>query len=260
MTAEISPPLSSATDASGARADTSGARASAQRDLDAMPASERVRGRIKASGKRFHANDNISEFIRTGEVDELQAEVEAKMCEVLTSLVIDTDSDHNTHDTAKRVAKMFLNEVFRGRYTEQPSVTEFPNVEHLNELMIVGPITIRSACSHHLCPIMGRIWIGVMPNQHSNLIGLSKYARLADWVMSRPQIQEEAVTQLANLLQDKIQPDGLALVMEADHFCMQWRGVKDVNSKMINSVMRGSFLKDPNLRREFLALVDNRSA
>ena len=155
---------------------------------------------------------------------------------------------------------MYLNEVFRGRYVAPPPVTEFPNVEHLNELMIVGPITIRSACSHHFCPIMGRIWVGVMPNQHSNLIGLSKYARLADWVMSRPQIQEEAVTQLANLLQDKIQPDGLALVMEADHFCMQWRGVKDLNSKMINSVMRGSFLKDPNLRREFLALVDNRRA
>jgi len=150
--------------------------------------------------------------------------------------------------------------VFRGRYTAQPPVTEFPNVEHLNELMIVGPITIRSACSHHLCPIMGRVWIGVMPNQHSNLIGLSKYARLADWVMSRPQIQEEAVTQLANLLQDKIQPDGLALVMEADHFCMHWRGVKDSDAKMINSVMRGSFLKDVNLRREFLALVDSRKA
>jgi GTP cyclohydrolase IA len=171
---------------------------------------------------------------------------------------IDTDNDHNTNDTAKRVAKMYLNEIFRGRYVAQPPVTEFPNVEHLNELMIVGPITIRSACSHHLCPIMGRVWIGVMPNQHSNLIGLSKYARLAEWVMSRPQIQEEAVTQLANLLQDKIQPDGLALVMEADHFCMHWRGVKDVNAKMINSVMRGSFLKDPNLRREFLALVDSR--
>ena len=155
---------------------------------------------------------------------------------------------------------MFLNEVFRGRYTAQPSVTEFPNVEHLNELMIVGPITIRSACSHHLCPIMGRVWIGVMPNQHSNLIGLSKYARLADWVMSRPQIQEEAVSQLANLLQEKIQPDGLAVVMEADHFCMQWRGVKDVDSKMINSVMRGSFLKDANLRREFLALIDSRKS
>ena len=238
--------------------EAAGAHASAQRDQETMPASERVRARIKASGKRFHANDNISEFVRTGEVEELQSEIEAKLREVLKSLVIDTESDHNTQDTAKRVAKMYLNEVFRGRYVPPPPVTEFPNVEHLNELMIVGPITIRSACSHHFCPIMGRIWVGVMPNQHSNLIGLSKYARLADWVMSRPQIQEEAVTQLANLLQDKIQPDGLALVMEADHFCMQWRGVKDLNSKMINSVMRGSFLKDPNLRREFLALVDNR--
>jgi GTP cyclohydrolase IA len=237
---------------------TTKAREEAERELAAMPASERVRARISASGKRFHANDNISEFIRDGEVSEIQDEVAAKLREVLKSLVIDTDNDHNTNDTAKRVAKMYVNEIFRGRYVAQPPVTEFPNVEHLNELMIVGPITIRSACSHHLCPIMGRVWVGIMPNQHSNLIGLSKYARLAEWVMSRPQIQEEAVTQLANLLQEKIQPDGLALVMEADHFCMHWRGVKDVDAKMINSVMRGSFLKDPNLRREFLSLVDSR--
>ena len=234
------------------------ARADAQPNLGVMPVSERVRHRIKASGKRFHANDNISEFVRDGELAELQTEIELKMREVLKSLVIDTDSDHNTQGTAKRVAKMYLNEVFRGRYVPPPPVTEFPNVEHLNELMIVGPITIRSACSHHFCPIMGRVWVGVMPNQHSNLIGLSKYARLADWVMSRPQIQEEAVSQLANLLQEKIQPDGLALVMEADHFCMHWRGVKDVDAKMINSVMRGSFLKDANLRREFLSLIDSR--
>jgi GTP cyclohydrolase I len=150
---------------------------------------------------------------------------------------------------------MYVSEVFRGRYQPPPPVTEFPNVEHLNELMIVGPITVRSACSHHLCPIIGRVWIGVMPNEHSNLIGLSKYARLADWVMSRPQIQEEAVARLADLLQQKMQPDGLAIVMEADHFCMHWRGVKDSDSRMINSVMRGSFLKNAILRREFLALL-----
>ena len=101
------------------------ARAAAERDLASMPASERVRTRIKTAGRRFHANDNISEFIREGEATELQAEVEAKMREVLKSLVIDTESDHNTQDTAKRVAKMFLNEVFRGRYTAQPPVTEF---------------------------------------------------------------------------------------------------------------------------------------
>jgi GTP cyclohydrolase I len=225
---------------------------------EGVPVSQKIRERLKSAQRRFHANDNIADFIEPGELEALLDEVQSRMVTVLDSLVIDTESDHNTQDTARRVAKMYLNEVFKGRYVRQPAVTEFPNVEHLNELMIVGPVTVRSACSHHLCPIIGKLWIGVMPNEHSNLIGLSKYARLAEWIMSRPQIQEEAVTQVADLLQDKMQPDGLAIVMEADHFCMQWRGVRDMDSKMVNSVMRGSFLKDANLRREFLALVNNR--
>jgi GTP cyclohydrolase I len=220
-----------------------------------LPASERIRYRLVNAGCRHHANDNISAFVEDGELDELQAEVQIKMQEVLRALVIDTDSDHNTQETAKRVAKMFVREVFKGRYVPMPAVTEFPNVTRLNELMIVGPITVRSACSHHLCPIMGRVWIGLLPNEHSNLIGLSKYARICDWIMSRPQIQEEAVTMLANELQERVQPDGLAIVMEADHFCMHWRGVKDTETKMINSVMRGAFLKNSNLRREFLSLI-----
>jgi GTP cyclohydrolase I len=227
---------------------------------EGVPVSVRIRERLRAARKRFHANDNIAACVEPGELEQLLEEVSAKMSAVLESLVIDTESDHNTQDTARRVAKMYINEVFRGRYVRRPATTEFPNVEHLNELMIIGPIRVRSACSHHLCPIIGRVWIGVMPNSHSNLIGLSKYVRLTDWVMSRPQIQEEAVTQVADLLQDMIKPDGLAIVMEADHFCMHWRGVKDTESKMLNSVMRGSFLKDPNLRREFLALIPSKSA
>ena len=207
------------------------------------------------SRKRFHANDNIAAFIEPGELEKLLDEVELKMQGVLDSLVIDTEQDHNTNNTARRVAKMYLNEVFKGRYIEAPPITEFPNAEHLNELMIVGPITVRSACSHHFCLVIGQVWIGVMPNEHTNVIGLSKYARLAEWIMGRPQIQEEAVVQLADLIQSKTQPDGLAIVMEASHYCMGWRGVKDLDSKMINSVMRGVFLKDPNLRREFLALI-----
>ena len=226
--------------------------------LAALPASERIRYRLVSAKKRYHANDNISAFVEPGELEQLQAEVQEKMQEVLQALVIDTDSDHNTQETAKRVAKMFLREVFAGRYSDAPAVTEFPNAERLNELMIVGPITVRSACSHHLCPIIGKVWIGLLPNEHSNLIGLSKYARLTDWIMSRPQIQEEAVTMLANELQERVRPDGLAIVMDADHFCMHWRGVKDMESTMINSVMRGSFLKDPNLRREFLSLVHSK--
>ncbi len=222
------------------------------------PVSAKIRNRIQKARKRFNANDNIAAFMEPGDMDALLAEVADKFKGVLESLVIDTETDHNTHDTARRVAKMYVTEVFRGRYMEPPTVTEFPNAEALNELMIVGPITVRSACSHHFCPIMGRLWIGLMPNEHSNLIGLSKYARLAEWIMSRPQIQEEAIAQMANVLMDKVRPDGLAIVMEADHFCMHWRGVKDSETKMINSVMRGSFLKDHTLRSEFLSLLNQR--
>lgn len=220
----------------------------------AAPVSERIRARLIESGQRFHANDNISAVLREGELEALRREVAERMQGVLSALVIDTAADHNTAETAKRVAKMFVDEVFAGRYRPAPELTTFPNVSRLNELMIVGPITVRSACSHHLCPIIGRVWIGVLPNASSELIGLSKYARLTDWIMSRPQIQEEAVVMLADELERRIRPDGLAVVMEADHFCMHWRGVKDDQSVMTNSVMRGAFRTNSDLRREFLSL------
>src|SRR3954469_2998044 len=240
------------------KADQSSQLAPAAPD-EGVPVSVKIRERLLAARKRFHSNDNIADFLEPGDLEHLLDEVEEKMQAVLDSMVIDTTNDHNTGDTARRVAKMYLNEVFRGRYVKAPAITEFPNAEHLNELMIVGPITGRSACSHHLCPVIGKLWIGVMPNEHTNVIGLSKYARLAEWIMGRPQIQEEAVVQLADLIMERTQPDGLAIVMEATHYCMAWRGVKDVDAKMINSVMRGVFLKDPALRREFLALIPQKN-
>ena len=232
--------------------------ADAAHQPDGRPISEVIRQRVQAAGQRFHANDNISAFIQVGELGTLLDEVTEKMQAVLDSLVIDTQNDHNTANTARRVAKMYVQEVFKGRYTPAPALTEFPNAERLNELMIVGPITVRSACSHHLCPIVGKLWVGVMPNKSTNVIGLSKDARLAEWVMGRPQIQEEAVMQLADLIEEKTRPNGLALVMEAEHFCMGWRGVKDMDSRMLNSVMRGVFLKDDALRKEFLSLIPRR--
>jgi GTP cyclohydrolase I len=226
-------------------------------DLTApAPVSARIRARLRNAGRRFHANDNIAEFIDGAEeLAALQDEVAQKLEAVLESLVIDTEGDHNSHGTARRVARMYLDEVFKGRYGPMPRVTEFPNAERLDELMIIGPITVRSACSHHLVPILGRLWVGVLPSAGSVLIGLSKYARIADWVMSRPQIQEEAVIMLADLLEARMQPAGLALVLEADHFCTQWRGVKDADTQMTNSVMRGAFLQNAELRREFLQLM-----
>jgi len=234
---------------------TATAAADAQAQEARMSASERIRYRLIASNQRYFANDNIAPYIRDGELQELRAEVEARMHEVLHALVIDTQNDHNTQETARRVAKMFVDEVFRGRYQPAPAVTAFPNVAQLNELMVVGPIKVRSACSHHLCPILGEVWIGILPSAASDLIGLSKYARLCDWIMSRPQIQEEAVVLLADALQQRVQPDGLAVVMRASHFCMHWRGVKDDGALMRNSVMRGEFLRNEALRREFLSLI-----
>lgn len=222
--------------------------------------SQRVGERLRAAGARFHANDNIADYLEAGELEAIEQEVACKAHGLLRALVIDVENDHNTRETARRLAKMFVREVFAGRYQSAPAVTEFPNAERLNELMVVGPLRVRSACSHHLCPIMGRVWIGVLPNAGSNLIGLSKYARLVDWVMSRPQIQEEAVSQIANLLEQRLQPDGVAVVMEADHYCMHWRGVKDDQARMTNSVMRGAFLGDPSLRKEFLSLLPRHGA
>ena len=157
-------------------------------DADGTPVSVKIRERLLAARKRFHANDNIADFLQPGELEALLDEVTGKMQGVLDSMVIDTCNDHNTEDTARRVAKMYVQEVFSGRYVQPPEITEFPNAEALNELMIVGPITVRSACSHHLCPIIGKLWIGVLPDKQTNVIGLSKYARLAEWVMGRPPI------------------------------------------------------------------------
>jgi len=221
---------------------------------ESVPVSDRIRQRLDLAGVRYHANDNIAQFILPGELAALQEEVAGRLQGVLESLVIDAN-DHNSADTATRVARMFIHEVFQGRYVPRPEVTQFPNAERLDQLMVVGPIRMRSACSHHMCPILGHVWIGVLPNPDSRLIGLSKYARLCDWILSRPQIQEEAISMLADELEAHVRPDGLGILMEADHLCMQWRGVKQHETMMRSSVMRGRLLQDSDLRRQFFELA-----
>ena len=215
--------------------------------------SARIRERLLASGHSFLANDNIADFIEPGELPELQNEVADKFRELLRSLVIDIDNDHNTHETAERVAKMYLQEVFKGRYHQQPKVASFPNVKKLDEIYAVGPITVRSACSHHFVPIMGNCWIGIKPG--SRVIGLSKFTRVADWVFSRPHIQEEAVMILADEIEKLCEPQGLGIIVKAQHYCMKWRGVKEPQTSMINPVVRGDFRHDPSLKQEFFELI-----
>lgn len=218
-----------------------------------MSISEVIRKRIKECQADFYANDNISEFVTDNELDLLQDEVAEKVSGLLESLVIDTDNDHNTKDTAKRVAKMYIKEVFKGRYVSMPKVTDFPNAKNLDQIYTIGPITVRSACSHHLVPILGKCWIGVLPSDR--VIGISKFVRLCEWVMARPQIQEEATVQLADIIEKMIKPLGIAVVVEATHECMTWRGVKENDISMTTSVMRGAFREEPKARSEFLKLI-----
>ena len=215
--------------------------------------SARIRHRLQEAGQSFLANDNIADFIEPGELPELQDEVADKFRELLRSLVIDIENDHNTNETAERVAKMYLQEVFKGRYQPQPKIASFPNVKKLDEIYTVGPITVRSACSHHFVPIMGNCWIGIKPG--SRVIGLSKFTRVADWVFSRPHIQEEAVMILADEIEKLCDPQGLGIIIKAQHYCMKWRGVKEPQTSMINSVVRGDFRHDPSLKQEFFELI-----
>lgn len=216
--------------------------------------SEVLRQRLLARGDSFLANDTIHQVIETDdERTALLAEVEARMQDLLQSLVIDTVNDHNTADTARRVAKMYIKEVFRGRYEAPPPVTDFPNARDLDELFTLGPITVRSACSHHLVPIMGRAWVGILPSER--VIGISKFNRLVDWIMSRPHIQEEAAVMIADEIERLVQPRGLGLVIEAQHMCVSWRGVRETGSTMVNSIVRGALREDRSLKSEFFTLI-----
>ncbi|MBL6794549.1 MAG: GTP cyclohydrolase I [Synechococcus sp. BS307-5m-G36] len=218
----------------------------------------KIRERLRKADVPFLANDNISDHLEPGELSLLEIEVADKVRDLLRTLVIDIDNDHNTSETAERVARMYLHEVFKGRYHPQPKVASFPNVKQLDEIYTVGPITVRSACSHHLVPIMGNCWIGIKPG--ARVIGLSKFTRVADWVFSRPHIQEEAVMILADEIEKLCEPQGLGIIVKAQHYCMKWRGVKEPQTSMVNSIVRGDFRHDPSLKQEFFELVRQQEA
>jgi GTP cyclohydrolase I len=220
--------------------------------------SERIRARLRSAGVTFLANDNIADHILDGELEGLEQEVADRVRDLLHALVIDIENDHNTEETAERVARMYLHEVFKGRYHQQPKIASFPNVKQLDEIYTVGPITVRSACSHHLVPIMGNCWIGIKPG--SRVIGLSKFTRVADWVFSRPHIQEEAVMILADEIERLCEPQGLGIIVRAQHYCMKWRGVREPQTSMVNSVVRGDFRHDSSLKQEFFELVRQQEA
>ena len=213
-----------------------------------------IKKRIAKDGGKFFCNDNISKYIQSeAEIYWIERDVEMKVEELLQCLIIDTENDHNTQETAKRMAKMFIHEIFRGRYREQPKITTFPNATNYDQLYITGPVSIRSTCAHHFQNIVGKAYVGVFPGKE--VIGLSKFNRLINWIAERPQIQEEMTMQIADAVEEVTGADGVAIVIRAEHMCMTHRGVKEHESDMTTSVMRGSFRNDPELKKEFLTLM-----
>lgn len=212
-----------------------------------------IRERITKSNKPFLCNDNISDFIEDGEIDLLIEEVSSKFSDVLKSLIIDIDNCHNTKDTSRRVAKMFINEIFSGRFSRIPDVTDFPNKSY-DHIYTVGPIDIRSTCAHHLQPIVGKCWIGVFPG--NDVIGLSKFHRIVDWYSSRPQIQEELCSQIADEVENITKAQGIAVIIKAEHMCVTNRGVKSHSGGMTTSIMRGVFRDNIATKEELLSLLN----
>lgn len=213
-----------------------------------MKTSDKIRSRIVEAGARFHSNDNISDFIEEGDLEALQAEVQEGMQQVLQSLVIDTDNDHNTNETAKRVAKMYVHEVFGGRFVPAPRVTSFPNMGY-KSLYTSGPISIRSTCAHHFQNIVGKCWVGILPQDE--VIGLSKFNRIVHHIAERPQIQEEMTTQIAQELSKYAKTPNVAVIVKAEHHCMTHRGVREHESDMTTAIMLGAFDTHEPLKKEF---------
>lgn len=211
--------------------------------------SDKIKQRLKDAKAEFKASDNISEYIKEDEITQLVDEVKGKFQGVLESLVIDTDNDPNSMDTAKRLAKMYVYELMSGRYDRKPNVTSFPNEgEGRFEGMLVVRAELRSMCSHHHQPVKGVCYIGIIPT--GRVIGLSKYVRLAQWCARRGQLQEELVNQIAKVIMKETDTENVAVYIEATHGCMDNRGVMAHSSLTQTSAVHGLF-HNSSVKQEF---------
>jgi GTP cyclohydrolase I len=216
-----------------------------------MSTSEDIKKRILAAGSQhnYYASDNISQFIKDGEIPLLVDEVTEKFEAVLQSLVIDTAKDPNSQETAHRLAKMYINEIMSGRYHEEPDAKEFPNDKKYNQLIVVR-CDIHSMCSHHHQPVKGVCYIGCKPG--ANMLGLSKYSRIVDHIARRGQLQEEMTEMIANRLMKITKSKGIGVYVRATHGCCEHRGIGTHNSTTQTTVLKGELQEVPNLKAEFM--------
>ena len=216
------------------------------------PLSQVIRENMRASGKRFWAGDNISEFIETDrEREQLITEATAAFEKVLDTLLIDRETDPNSHGTARRLAKMYFNEIMAGRYEPRPDATAFPNdSEDRYEGMLVVRSELRSMCSHHHQPVSGVAYIGIIAA--NKLIGLSKYTRIAQWCARRGTLQEELANDIAREIARATDSENIGVYIQATHGCCENRGIMAHSSLTQTTVLKGAFRTDPGTKKEFM--------
>ena len=211
---------------------------------------DHLRFRMKREGKRFWAGDNISDFLHEGDKEKLIEEATEAFELVLDRLLIDRENDPNSHGTAKRLAKMYFNEIMAGRYDPAPDATAFPNdSEDRYEGMLVVRSELRSMCSHHHQPVVGVAYIGIIAAQ--KLIGLSKYTRIAQWCARRGTLQEELCNDIAREIQKATGATDLGVYIQATHGCCENRGIMAHSSLTQTTVLKGAFKDDMGTKKEF---------
>ena len=216
-----------------------------------MKISQKIKERLDAAGARAWANDNISDYIEEGEKQLLIEEAMPAFENVLKSLVIDTETDPNSMDTAKRMAKMYINEIMSGRYDVMPNPSAFPNyIEGGYEGMLVVRSELTSLCSHHHQTVKGVAYIGIIAGP--KLLGLSKYTRIAQWCARRGTLQEELNVMIANAIQEQTGSEHVGVYVQATHGCCENRGIKAHSSLTQTTVLRGAFNEDPGTKKEFI--------
>ena len=213
--------------------------------------SQILRDNMTAEGKRYWAGDNISDYITPNIKEKLINEATTAFEGVLDTLLIDRENDPNSHGTARRLAKMYFNEIMAGRYDPMPSATAFPNdSEDRYEGMLVVRSELKSMCSHHHQPVSGVAYIGIIASE--KLIGLSKYTRIAQWCARRGTLQEELCNDIAREIEIATNAKNLGVYIQATHGCCENRGIMAHSSLTQTTVLRGSFKDDPGTKKEFM--------
>ena len=220
------------------------------KEEDGKPLSQVIRSRLKQDNKRFWAGDNISEYISDVEKDTLIKEATEAFEKVLDTLLIDRENDPNSKGTAKRLAKMYFNEIMAGRYDPAPDATAFPNDSaDRYEGMLVVRSELRSMCSHHHQPVAGVAYIGIIAA--NTLIGLSKYTRIAQWCARRGTLQEELCNDIAREISKATDSENVAVYIQATHGCCENRGIMAHSSLTQTTVLKGAFKDDMGTKKEF---------